>query len=73
MKFVEQMLLNWHGEEGTTLIRVTHNLEQARHVSQRIWFMGNGTLLEDAPTSEFFQQPATDLARSFLQLPSKGD
>jgi putative ABC transport system ATP-binding protein len=73
MKLVEQMLLKLHGEEGTTLIWVTHNLEQARHVSQRIWFMGNGTLLEDAPTSEFFQQPTTDLARSFLQLPSKGD
>jgi putative ABC transport system ATP-binding protein len=73
MKLVEQLLLNWHGEEGTTLIWVTHNLEQARHVSQRIWFMGNGTLLEDAPTSAFFLQPASDLARSFLQLPSKGD
>ncbi|SEB54222.1 ATP-binding cassette domain-containing protein [Paenibacillus sp. GP183] len=72
MKLVEQLLLNWHREEGTTLIWVTHNLEQAHSVSQRIWFMGNGTLLEDSPTTEFFQQPATDMARSFLQLPSKG-
>jgi putative ABC transport system ATP-binding protein len=70
-QLVEQMLLEWHRREGTTLIWVTHDFEQARHISQRIWFMGEGTLLEDAPTAVFFDQPTTASARSFLQMPPK--
>jgi putative ABC transport system ATP-binding protein len=70
---VEQTLLGWHRQEGTTLIWVTHDLEQAKSVSQRIWFMGEGTLLEDTSTSVFFHQPATGVARHFIQSPAKGE
>jgi putative ABC transport system ATP-binding protein len=72
-QLVERMLINWHRQEGTTLIWVTHDLEQARQLSQRIWFMGDGTLLEDATTSDFFDQPATELGRNFIRLPAKGE
>jgi putative ABC transport system ATP-binding protein len=64
---VEQLLLDWHSKEGVTLIWVTHDLEQARQTSSQVWFMAEGTLHEDSPTDAFFERPATDLARKFIQ------
>jgi putative ABC transport system ATP-binding protein len=65
---VEQLLMDWHNEEGTTLIWVTHDVEQARHTSSHIWFMGEGTLLENSSTTLFFAGPATDRAAKYLQV-----
>ncbi|HEY2491889.1 MAG TPA: ATP-binding cassette domain-containing protein [Paenibacillus sp.] len=66
---VEDVLLQWHLEEGTSLLWVTHDLEQARRISRRTWFMGNGTLLEDSLSASFYVEPATELARKFIQVP----
>lgn len=68
-QMVEQVLREWHHQEGTTMIWVTHDLEQAREMSRTIWFMGDGTLLENSPTAAFFEQPATELAQGFIQSP----
>lgn len=71
---VEDMLEEWHQQEGTGMIWVTHQLEQAARISDYVWFMGNRTLLEKSPTRQFFEQPATELARQYLQQPLvKGD
>ncbi|MET3288285.1 UNVERIFIED_CONTAM: putative ABC transport system ATP-binding protein [Brevibacillus sp. OAP136] len=67
---VEETLDEWHQTRGTASIWVTHDQEQAQRVSDRTWFMANGTLAEDAPTAAFFEQPTTEAARSFLQLPN---
>ncbi|MOA37332.1 L-cystine import ATP-binding protein TcyN [compost metagenome] len=64
---VEELLLEWHVQEGTTMIWVTHDLEQAKHISRTIWFMGEGTLLESCPTDVFFTHPSTETARCFIQ------
>jgi len=64
---VEQLLLELHRREGTSMIWVTHHLQQARTISQRIWFMAEQTLLEDRPTGDFFHAPETAAARQFLQ------
>ncbi|WP_028548604.1 ABC transporter ATP-binding protein [Paenibacillus sp. UNC451MF] len=69
---VEQLLKLWHSKEGTSMIWVTHDLEQARYTSQRIWFMANHTLLEDRSTKDFFERPDSEIGRQFLQV-SKGD
>jgi len=63
---VGQTLQNWHRDEGCTLIWVTHDVEEARSLSRRIWFMEDGKLLEDCAARDFFTSPSTDLARSFL-------
>lgn len=70
-QWVEEVLLQWHEQEGSTMIIVTHDLQQARKVSKRVWFMGEHTLLEDTATAAFFTQPATELARGFIHLPEK--
>ncbi|NIK79618.1 putative ABC transport system ATP-binding protein [Paenibacillus castaneae] len=69
-QMVEQVLQEWHQQEGTTMIWVTHDIEQAKQISQTVWFMGEGTLLENCSTEAFFEQPATELARNYVQAPS---
>lgn len=68
-KRVEEMLKDWHRQEGTSMIWVTHQLEQAARISDYVWFMGNNTLLEKTATGQFFKQPETELARQFLDQP----
>ncbi|MDF2961849.1 MAG: transporter [Paenibacillus sp.] len=65
---VQELLLDWHRKEEGTLIWVTHDLEQARETSSRVWFMGEHTLLEQNDTDVFFMSPESSLARRFLQL-----
>jgi ABC-type polar amino acid transport system ATPase subunit len=40
--------------QGTTMIFVTHEIEFARQISNRIVFLEKGRLLVDLPTAEFF-------------------
>ena len=53
-------------EEGMTMIVVTHEMGFARKVADRIVFMDEGRIVEDAPTDEFFAAPRSDRARLFL-------
>ena len=42
--------------EGTTMVFVTHEIEFARQISNRIVFLEKGVLLVDLPTKEFFAE-----------------
>lgn len=64
---VEELLREIHHTQETSMIWVTHQLEQARSIGKRIWFMAEQTLLEDRPTAMFFNDPQTEAARRFLQ------
>jgi len=41
-------------KSGTTMVFVTHEIEFARQISNRIVFLEKGVLLVDLPTAEFF-------------------
>ncbi|MEJ8548044.1 ABC transporter ATP-binding protein [Brevibacillus borstelensis] len=64
----EELLVDLHRREGTTLLWITHDWEQARSVGQRIWFLAGGRLLEDSPAERFFQGPQTPEAQEFLAV-----
>jgi putative ABC transport system ATP-binding protein len=70
---VEHLLQEWQREEGVTLIWVTHDLAQARQQSNRVWFLANGALQEDAATASFFDRPSTSWGRDFLQHAAEGE
>ncbi|WP_127529943.1 amino acid ABC transporter ATP-binding protein [Paenibacillus kobensis] len=55
--------------QGLTLIIVTHEMEFAEKVADRIVFMEAGRIVEVAEPSTFFRSPATAEARQFLNLP----
>ncbi|MBQ8638787.1 MAG: amino acid ABC transporter ATP-binding protein [Lachnospiraceae bacterium] len=51
---------------GITMALVTHEMGFAREVSDRICFIDDGQILEDASPDEFFSHPKTERAQSFL-------
>jgi polar amino acid transport system ATP-binding protein len=53
-------------KEGMTMIVVTHEMGFAREVADRVVFMGNGKILEDALPKEFFVNPHNEKAKQFL-------
>ena len=52
--------------EGTTMVVVSHEMGFARQAARRVAFMDEGRIVELAPPEQFFSQPATERARSFL-------
>jgi glutamate transport system ATP-binding protein len=53
-------------EEGMTMVVVTHEMGFARRASNRIIFMADGAVVEDAEPEEFFSNPRSDRAKDFL-------
>ena len=53
-------------ETGMTMVLVTHEMGFAREVSDRICFLDEGTLIEDAPPEIFFSTPKSARAKEFL-------
>ncbi|MCD7957712.1 MAG: amino acid ABC transporter ATP-binding protein [Lachnospiraceae bacterium] len=52
--------------ENMTMVVVTHEMNFARKVADRIVFMDEGKILEENTPEEFFTRPATQRARDFL-------
>ena len=57
--------------EGMTMIVVTHEMNFARRVADRVIFMADGQIVEAGTPDEFFDHPKTERARDFLNS-SKG-
>ncbi|MGV2291827.1 amino acid ABC transporter ATP-binding protein [Trinickia sp. YCB016] len=51
---------------GMTMVCVTHEMNFAREVADRVIFMDEGRILERASPREFFQQPQHERARRFV-------
>ncbi|MDR1433397.1 MAG: amino acid ABC transporter ATP-binding protein [Puniceicoccales bacterium] len=52
---------------GMPTLLVTHDLATARKVSHRIFFLEHGKIIENRKTAEFFSNPHTERAKSFLK------
>jgi ABC-type polar amino acid transport system ATPase subunit len=53
-------------ESGMTMMVVTHEMGFARKVADRIIFMDQGEIVEEAPPDRFFREPEYDRTRLFL-------
>jgi glutamate transport system ATP-binding protein len=53
-------------KEGMTMLVVTHEMGFARRAANRVVFMSDGEIVEDAPPDTFFSQPSSDRAKDFL-------
>lgn len=53
-------------KDGMTMVVVTHEMGFARRAADRVLFMADGQILEDAPPAVFFDHPKTDRAKDFL-------
>jgi polar amino acid transport system ATP-binding protein len=52
--------------EGMTMIVVTHEMDFARDVAERMIFMEHGQIVEEGPPRELFQRPQHQRTRDFL-------
>jgi len=52
--------------EGMTMVVVTHEMGFARRAANRVVFMADGSVVEDAAPEDFFGNPRSSRARDFL-------
>ena len=53
-------------KEGMTMVVVTHEMGFARKAGDRVLFMADGEIVEDAAPDEFFTSPKSGRAKDFL-------
>ena len=53
--------------EGMTMVVVTHEMGFAREVADRVIFMSDGVIGEEAPPEEFFSNPKNPRLQQFLE------
>ena len=53
-------------KQGRTMLIVTHEMQFARAIADRIIFFDNGKIVEEATPDEFFDNPKTERAKQFL-------
>ncbi len=63
---IEKLILNL--KKDYTIIMVTHNLKQAKRISDETIFMRDGEIVEHRPTNEFFSSPKHALTKEYLRM-----
>ena len=53
-------------KDGMTMVIVTHEMQFARAVADRVIFMDKGFIVEEGEAEEFFSNPKTERAQKFL-------
>jgi len=54
-------------QSGMTMVIVTHEMGFAREVADRILFLDEGKLVEEATPEQFFTHPTSERAKDFLE------
>ncbi|WP_069636751.1 amino acid ABC transporter ATP-binding protein [Campylobacter pinnipediorum] len=55
-------------KDGMSMLIVTHEMEFAKSVADKIVFMDDGKIVEEATPNDFFTNPKTQRAKKFLNL-----
>ncbi|MFB1100135.1 ATP-binding cassette domain-containing protein [Terribacillus sp. JSM ZJ617] len=67
---IENLMKRVNRENGTTIIWITHNLEQAKTVADEVWVMMNGTIAEAGPIA-ILDHPENDAVKHFVMEEEK--
>jgi polar amino acid transport system ATP-binding protein len=54
-------------KRGTTMLLVTHDMNFARNVSNRVFYMDEGGIYEDGTPEQIFQNPQKEKTRRFIR------
>lgn len=55
-------------KEGSTMVIVTHEMQFARAIADRIIFIDKGEIIEESDPEEFFTSPKSERAKQFLNI-----
>ncbi len=64
---MEKMIRRANEEDHTTVLMVTHSLQQAKRLCKEIAFMHKGKMVESGPTEHILYHPSSILTRRFIQ------
>ena len=64
----ENLIRNYQDETQCAVIIITHNLQQARRIADRILYLEMGELVEAGEKTEFLQNPKRTETKRFLQF-----
>lgn len=64
---LQDLILDLHKELGNTIIFVTHDMDEAMKLGDRIGIMGDGELLQVGTPRELAQNPTNDFVRDFFR------
>ncbi len=59
-------------QDGMTMVAVTHEMQFAREVANRVAFISDGRLVEQNDPATFFENPSQERTRTFLQRVHSG-
>jgi tungstate transport system ATP-binding protein len=63
---IEKILKRFNQEEGTTVVIISHNLAQARRISDYVVLLNHGQVVEANDCTTFFHAPAKDETQRFI-------
>ena len=55
-------------KQGKTMLIVTHEMQFAKAVADKVIFIDQGKIVEEAAPEEFFEHPKTERAKQFLNV-----
>ena len=64
----EEEIRRYVRETGCALILVTHSIQQARRLADRVLYLYKGKLLEQGPKEQVLEAPAKEETRRFLEF-----
>jgi cystine transport system ATP-binding protein len=53
-------------KDGMTMVVVTHEMRFAREVADRVLMMDQGSIIEEGPPEQLFQNPQQERTKQFL-------
>ena len=63
-----RLLESLQNQKGFSVVYITHDLAVARKISDRIYVMNSGKVVEEGPTEKIFQNPETNYTRKLISL-----
>jgi tungstate transport system ATP-binding protein len=63
---IEKILKRFNKQEGTTIVIISHNLAQARRISDYVVLLNHGKVVEANDCATFFQAPAKFETKRFI-------
>ena len=65
-KLLEDLLMHMRDDLGMTAVVVTQDIFEARRVADRVAFLHQGRIIEQAPRDDFFTNPRDERTRRFI-------
>lgn len=62
-----QSVIKLLAKKGHTMVIVTHEMDFARKISNRVFFMYDGSIYEEGTPKQIFEHPQKEITRKFVQ------